>query len=275
MRLWGRLFGRELCRCCGSKVPRGPTKCWQCGVWTGGAHGTAKPGQWKKKPGFWKRLFSRGPTSGGRWYFAADNARGLRQIVFELGGIAPTDSRFDSLILKPDKYPGLLNDLSVGFFKTDSDPGPYLLIKTRSFSRAMAHEAVRLGFTFCHMPSGPVFAVFAQSPTTKRELKGACFIDQVYSMDKHSGLADLITEAFSKDTLTAVFADSGGMAGIRCVLDAEYPMERSLREIFAKEWSNLVSHGRETRGWGQGSFAASREELYARTPPNESPILQR
>ena len=60
MRLWGRLFGRELCRCCGSKVPRGPTKCWQCGVWTGGAHGTAKPGQWKKKPGFWKRLFSRG-----------------------------------------------------------------------------------------------------------------------------------------------------------------------------------------------------------------------
>lgn len=222
-----------------------------------------------------KKQSSNETASGERWYFAADNVRGLRQIVFELGGAAPADSCFGNLFLRPDKYSGLINDVSVGFFKTDSKPGPYLLIKTPRFSRAMAREAVRLGFTFCFMPSGPVFAVFAESPTTERELKGARFIDQVYSMDKHSGLVDLIIESFSKETLTTVFADSGAMTAIQCVQDVNYSMERSLRERFDKEWARLVSHGNYTRGWGAGSFAATRDELYARTPTNESSILQR
>jgi len=230
--------------------------------------------------GILSRLFGRqqspSGTTGEGWYLVARRAKSLRQIVFELNGEAPVDSRFDNLVLKPDKYSGLLSDLAVGFFKMEtSDPRPYLLIKTPSFSRAMAHEVVRIGFTFCYMPSCPVFAIFAQSPTTERELKvkGGCFIDQVYSIDKHSGLDDLITEAFSRNKLTVVFAESGGMFGTQCILDAEYHLDRSLQETYDKEWSDLCTYGNKIDGWGHGSFSASREELYERTPIDKSPII--
>lgn len=234
--------------------------------------------------GIFSRLFGRGSPevkdpataalgspAGAAWYFAEDKSRGLRQIVITIGKNPPSASRFGSLALNPQKYAPLLDsDVAVGFFASDSDPGPFLMIKTPNLAEKLSREPLNLAFSFCHMPSGPLFAIFGQSRSLEElfRKKGGCFIDQVYSV---TDFKDLITAAFKRSHLHIVFAQSGGMFGIQCVADAQYPLERALSRKFSDEWLSLVAHGRGRRP----SFEASREELYSKTPVSRSPIIAR
>jgi hypothetical protein len=224
--------------------------------------------------GIFSKLFNKHEASGDGWHFSVDANRGLRQVVFQLGKSSPAKSKFDNLILKPDKYQGLLADLAVGFFKTDSEGGPYLLVKTPGWSSTLSKEAVKIGFTFSHMPSGPVFALFADSPTIRSEVKGACFIDQVYSIHPSDGLVELVQEALSKKSLDVVFADNGGSTGTKCMYDSSYTFEQPLKDVFESELRKLSEYGNNLSGWGQFSFNASRDELYANTPTDKTPILK-
>ena len=218
---------------------------------------------------------SSGDSSEG-WYFAEDEAKGLRQIVLTLGPTSQSGSRFDNLVVQPDKYGPLLNDVATGFFRMHDDAGTFLMIKTPDFAKAAGNEKISVAFTFCHMPSGPLFVIFVHSASIEKNLPGGCFIDQVYSMDERSGFVDLITDAFAKSELYVVFAESGGMAGIKCVVDGQYVMEKSMLEKFWEEWGKLVAYGESIGDWGSSvGFQQSVDELYEITPVEECPILSR
>jgi len=212
-------------------------------------------------------------TSGERWYLVEDEDRGLTQIIYTLNGIDPVDSRFASLVLT-NKYATLNSDLATGFFRMVDDPGPFLMIKTPDYSKAVAIETVRVAFTFCYMPTGPVFAIFIHSPTLQEKLGQGAFIDQVYSMDLNSGFIDLIPDFFKKKEMNVIFAEAGGMFGTQCVLDNCYPIDQGLTEAFNDQWAKLVGYGQTCPQWGKsGQFDTSQEELYERTPISDCPIL--
>ncbi|MFH2046205.1 MAG: hypothetical protein ABIK92_13775 [Pseudomonadota bacterium] len=228
--------------------------------------------------GFWGKIFGNKNNNDIKivkngthhnWYFSEDKKRGLNQIVLNLDGRSATKSQFGNLILNRNKYGPLFSDLAVGFFDLDTNPGPFLLVKNSRYAKELANESITIAFTFCHMPSGPLFAIFMY-PNSKQERlpPGACFTDQVYNINDFK---DLITGSFKKDKMTIVFAQGGGMAGIDCLFDVEYIFNNSLHEKFIEQWSKLIEHGKSVRSI---SFEASREELYARTPTNESPILR-
>jgi len=178
--------------------------------------------------------------------------------------------------VQPDKYGPLLNDVATGFFRMHDDAGPFLMIKTPDFGKAVGNERMSVAFTFCHMPSGPLFAIFVHSASIQKNLPSSFFIDQVYSMDGRSGFVDLIRDAFAKPELYVVFAEAGGMAGIKCVVDGQYVMEESMLEKFSEEWERLVAYGESIGDWGSsGGFQQSVDELYERTPVEACPILPR
>ena len=206
-------------------------------------------------------------TTTSNWYFAQDKSKKLRQIVYTIGEATPVKSHLSSLIINPHKYYPLLGNLAVGFFAVDKEPATMLMIKTAGFADKISHETVKIAFTFCHMKAGPLFAIFVDSPSTEREIKGGCFIDQVYNI---VDFGEMIKETFKQDKLHVVFAQVGGMAGIECLYDADYPIDQSLRDKFFQEWNELVTHGLSL---GSFSFEACRNELYERTPVNQSPIL--
>lgn len=208
-------------------------------------------------------------TEGPNWYFAEDTERGLSQIVVLVDSQAASVSEFSNLVLNPSKYAPLLSELAVGFFQVDQRPGPGLLVKTPDFSREMAAEPITLGFTFCHMPLGPLFAVFVYSSTTRSKLATGCFIDQLYGLDDFERL---VTSAFNQAELRVVFAHHNGMTGIECVCDRTVGLDEPLRNVFSREWTKLSVYCAQL---SQISFEGSRQELYQRTPVMESPILPR
>jgi hypothetical protein len=186
------------------------------------------------------------------WYFAEDKRRGLSQIVLQLDGNAAVESQFGNLILRPNKYEPLNKDLAVGFFDLDNKPGPFLLVKNSRFAIELANEPVTLAFTFCRMPSGPLFAIFMHPNTTQERLPpGACFTDQVYSIDD---FRELITAAFEKEKMIIVFAEGVGMSAIECLFDVEFTFDKSLREKFREQWLKLIELRKSNRSISFGFY---------------------
>jgi hypothetical protein len=94
------------------------------------------------------------------WYFTERDDGKISQIGIEISETDYQDSIFDSLGLAR-KYENLMSrTFTTGFFRTDSSPGPFLLVRADECIEAFKDCPLKIIFSFNKFPSGGLIGIF-------------------------------------------------------------------------------------------------------------------
>jgi hypothetical protein len=146
---------------------------------------------------------------GTKWYFAEDLGKHLRQVVIEIPAGGDTKSQFGHLMLG-EKYHNLVTvPRATGFFSLESDPGPFLLVRTDSYVVPVRSAPKKIGFSFFKMNSSGILGIYIyidSDQMRKISAKEHPYLEIGYGLDMEDGVKR-IKDAFSKDSITMILAD--------------------------------------------------------------------
>ena len=181
--------------------------------------------------------------NGDGWFFAEDKSRRLRQVVFTFRGQRITPSQFKSTFTFPGQFKQLFygqSPFATGFFRTDRDPGPFLLV--RSWGTFPTGEEMidsftefRIALTFIQMPTSGLVVVFISSDSLQKYSQRG-YLECFYGLD----------EAFTRDLLADVirgeclYAALDGDSGFK--YDVKICMDDQCRLVLAREWSRISAY---------------------------------
>lgn len=177
------------------------------------------------------------------WYFAEDKSRGLRQVVFTFRGERTTPSRFKSTFMYPGEFKQLFYDQSpfvTGFFRTDCDPGPFLLVRSWGTFGSDAEtidsfQEFRVALTFIQTPTSGLVAVIISSGILEM-ISNKGFLECLYGLDK-AYTRDLIADVIRRDGLyVALDGDSGFK------YDAKINIDDPCRLVLTREWDRILAY---------------------------------
>jgi hypothetical protein len=257
----------------------------------------------RTSPGFWKRLFggARLPSKADRsdkravpapqtnWYSASDTRRKTRQVVIELPTGGAVGPKFGSLFLAAQYENLLAKSWSAGYFRTDADKGPFLLVRADGHVDKLRECGLRLAFSFYRGRAGGLFGLFvvANSPDLDRvsPSKRAVF-ECIYGLDiQHT--VDLIQDGLSRDSAYLCFADAAtnmmihqidesgkrrSLTAPACRFDRVYPVPAECQRALAQEFRELLGYHRAVAPTKR-DFPACLEEFSADFPPSSDPVL--
>jgi len=228
---------------------------------------------------FWKKLFgdkSKGKLTavekGEGWYFAEDKTRGLRQIVLTSKEERTTPSRFKSTFTFPGEFKQLFYDQSpfaTGFFRTDRDPGPFLLVRSWGTLKSGVEtidsfKEFCVALTFIQMPTSGLVVVFVSSDIPLRDISAKGFLEYFYGLDK-AFTRDLLADVIRRDGLYAALDGDSGFK-----YDVKIPLDDSCRDVLAREWDMLLSYHRGIR---LPDFQNATQSAFNLFPNKVDPIL--
>ncbi len=218
------------------------------------------------------------------WHFADDPERHLRQVVLDIPSPCWHESRFGSLLLAA-KYRMLLKSgWTADFFRTDSEPGPFLMVRADGLSGAMKSARLRIGFTFARRPTSGLFAVYVE-PLPSPEGSPHAFIEVVNGLDV-SEYRERVGAAFDSNGIDIVLADRSNMSvsivgddstSDECVApvavaEACVRVPAGMSSLLQHEWRELLAYHDALPAGGVDHVAATRE-FWDLMPTDSSPLL--
>jgi len=81
------------------------------------------------------------------WYTGEDKAKSVREVVIEVAQPQPVDSKFGMLMLGTKYHMLRANIWVAGFFRLESDRGPYLLIRADGHAGRLKNQPFRVALT--------------------------------------------------------------------------------------------------------------------------------
>ena len=225
------------------------------------------------------------------WYRAEDEQRSVRQLVLDDLRGGAQEPEFGSLGLSR-KYENLLSgSWCAGWFRTDAQPGPFLLVRADGRVELFRACPLRVAFSFFREPAGGLLGIFvagqdeslrAASPT------GLGVVEIIYGLDDPD-IVGRIRDGLARDALHICFADaSTGMSmevldasgGIReltppqCRFDRIFPLPQELRSPLLREFDELLEYHRRlpTR---KRDYIKSMRQLEGDFQADADPILTR
>lgn len=225
------------------------------------------------------------------WYIASDERRKVRQVVIELPAGGARDSKFGSLGLAA-KYENLLSQTwCAGYFRTDAEKGPFLLVRADGHVAKLKESPLRVAFSCYREPSGGVLGVFvaAENPELRKASQtGHAVFECVYGLD-FQDTVERIRDGLSRDVIHLCFADaatnmrmsmidasgqSREMTAPACRFDRVFPVPDDCRRALVEEFRELMAYHRSLAP-SRRDYTRSMQQLSADFPASEHPILNR
>lgn len=228
-----------------------------------------------------------------QWYQSTDTRKNVRQIVVEIPPAQDTQSQFGMMFFGAKYLQLMTNTWTTGFFRMDSDPGPFLLVRGDRAAGKLRGLPLRLAFAFYRMRAGGIFAIYLEidSPEVKEQLRQQgltvhaprILFETFYGLDTED-TTSLIRDGLARDPLRICFAEgdgpgemSGGMfsgSSINAQFDVVVSIPPECRRILAKEWENILKYHKAVPPASR-SFASGGRQLQAENPITESVVLGR
>ena len=229
-------------------------------------------------------------TTNIEWYFAEDNNKDLRQVVLCIPQGLQKESRFGTLMLSA-KYRNLIeSEHGTGFFRMDSDAGPFLLTRLDGYTDKLVEGSIKIAFSFFRTEYGGLVGIYIGM-----ESRSLCeafdkpypFLEMINGLDERDTTVKLYDDAFSKETLVVSIADrsmsttsfydenSGSFSEAnspQCVYDIDIDLPQECREVLQKELADVLSYHDNMSGYSR-DFQQSVQCVYGVMPMGENPIL--
>ncbi len=220
------------------------------------------------------------------WYTAEDKAKSVREVVLEVTQAHPVESKFGMLMLGTKYHMLQANVWVTGFFRLDSDPGPYLMLRADGHAGRLKNQPFRVAFCFYRMKAGGLVAVFVDFP--KLKLAGVPSAPYVlFEMIRGIDMDDerqRISDAINRPQLHMCFAEGdgpgenlpgGGWFGsaINASYDVLTDIDAQCREALNREWKSLLDYHQSVGG--RRDFQASIQQMQSENPLTHNPIVDR
>lgn len=221
------------------------------------------------------------------WYAAEDKAKSVREVVVEVPQPRPVDSKFGTLMLGTKYHMLRANAWVTGFFRLESDPGPYLMLRADGHADRLKNQPFRVAFCFYRMKAGGLVAVFVDFP--KLKIAGAPSAPYVlFEMIRGIDMEDerqRIGDAINRPQLHMCFAEGdgpgqdlpgGGWSGgsINASYDVLAYIDAECREALNREWKALLDYHKSISG-GRRDFQASIQQMRSENPLTHNPVVDR
>ena len=221
------------------------------------------------------------------WYAAEDQRRSVREVVVEATRPRPVGSRFGKLTLG-EKYRTLMARFwAVGFFRLESDPGPYLLLRADGHTTRLRDQPFRVAFCFYRMKAGGLFALFVDFPNLRISTSPSApyvLFETIRGIDLDDERRR-IRGAIALPRLRLCFAEGEGPGeGLGCSIwtsdaidalcDVPIDLDPQCREALHREWESLLDY-HDTLSGERRNFAASVRRLQSENPMTHNPIIDR
>ncbi|KPA13846.1 hypothetical protein MHK_005960 [Candidatus Magnetomorum sp. HK-1] len=220
------------------------------------------------------------------YYTAEDKSKSVREVILDVINPNPVNSKFGMMMLG-SKYHMLRSNVWVtGFFRLDSDPGPYLMLRSDGYCDKLKNQTFRVAHCFYRMRQGGLFAIFVDFP--KLKLSGIPSGDFVlFEMIRGIDMDDekeRISDAISRSNLHICFAEGDGPgeehdgmwsgASINAKFDVIVEMSQECRNELNKEWMSLLDYHRSLSSTVR-DFTESFQQLQMENPLTHNPIVDR
>ena len=218
------------------------------------------------------------------WYQAQDEKKSLRQIVISIPPGNEKASKF-GILLFGAKYLHLMSATSAaGFFRTDDEPGPYLLVRGDGIASKLRGSPIRVALSFYHMKAGGLCAVFVDvdSPAIQAKLsRSQVLFEMIYGLDT-ADTKRLVKDALDREILHLCFAEGDGpvearggvysSSGIEAQFDVEVPLPADCRAALRREWESILSYHASVPA-ARRDFRESGRQMEDENSQGEDPIL--
>ncbi|KPA13116.1 hypothetical protein MHK_006675 [Candidatus Magnetomorum sp. HK-1] len=221
------------------------------------------------------------------YYTAEDKYKSVREVVLDVTNPSPVDSKFGMMMLGSNYHMLRSNVWVTGFFRLDSDPGPYLMLRADGgYCDKLKNQPFRVAHCFYRMKQGGLFAIFIDFP--KLKLSGIPSGDYVlFEMIRGIDMDDekeRISDAINRSNLHICFAEGdgpgeefGGMwsgGSINAEYDVIVELSQECRNELNKEWESLFEYHRSLSA-GRRDFNDSIQQMQAENPLTHNPIVDR
>lgn len=171
-----------------------------------------------------------------------------------------------------------------GFFRLDSEPGPFLLVRADAYAEAIAHSSLRVAFAFYRMSNGGVFTVFVDADNkalTEQSGRANLLFEMFYGLDQEDTIS-LLRAALGRESLHLCFAEGKDTAKrdsdvivsspIRAVHDVVLEIPLDCRNAMLKELDELLSHHQSIPA-NSRDFKESALQVQRENPSGKNSIL--
>lgn len=220
------------------------------------------------------------------YYLAESAAKHVHQVVIELPKGSEQESKFGMMFFSGKFLPFMMTAWTTGFFRMDSDPGPFLMIRGDNVASKLRGSSMKVAFCFYQMTAGALVTVYvhADCPEVAKNLKYPIVLfEMAYGCDQED-TRNLIRDAFSSEHLHLCFAEGDGpgemVGGAFCgsSVDAQYdiivPLSSECRKVLNQELDAALKYHASLPA-NRRDFQQSGQQMYAENPQTESPILPR
>lgn len=231
------------------------------------------------------------------WYFARDPQRRARQIVIHLPPAKDEPSKFGSLALAGQYEHLLSKSWCAGYFRLDSDPGPFLLVRCDKAVELLRTCPLRVAISFYREPAGGLFGLYVTvdesragsdvvAQVRRASPNGQALFECLNGLDYQKGV-DLIRDALARDVIHMCFARASSNLTVEQLqpdgtfrrmtppagcFDKTYPVPEDCRQLIVKEFQELVAYHRAIAP-SKRSFPDSISELSQHFPESADPVL--
>ena len=220
------------------------------------------------------------------WYRTESAAKSVRQVVIEIPPGLDMNSKFGMILLGVIYRDLMMNTWGLGFFRLDSDRGPFLMVRGDRVVNELRNCPMKVAFCFYRMKAGGLVAVYAYAdcPAVAQRLTDRIVLfEMVYGCDQND-TRQLILDAISRDALHICFAEGDGpgkMSGgafissaIRAQYDVVIPLPPECRAALKEELAALLNYHSSLLA-NLRDFQRSGQQMWAENPQGVDPILPR
>lgn len=220
-----------------------------------------------------------------KWYFAQNEQKNVREVVFNVPIPRPIESRFGMMFLGT-KYHVLRSNVWVtGLFRMDNDPGPYLLLRADGYIDQLKNESLRVAFCFYRMKAGGLFAIFVDFPELNiPDIPSSPYVlfEMIRGID-YEDVRQRIQDTINRPQIHICFAEGDGPgehhpdgswsgSAINASFDILIDIDDECREVLNREWRTLLNYHNSISSVRQ-NYQSSIQQMQRKNPLSQNPII--
>lgn len=213
-----------------------------------------------------------------KWYQGEDKPKSVTQVVIDINALQPLESDFETLLLA-GKYNVIKERIwTAGYFRLDSKPGPFLIIKADGYLDQLKNQRLRLSHCFYKFKNGGLYVLFIDFPELR--IPGNPY-DPFVLFEMSRGIDEederqRIEDALSLSELRICFAEAhaeGIMHGMRGEFDVVVKLDEDCRTALRNEWNSMLEHHKKTStSWSD--FDIVTKQWMSENPVSRNPIIE-
>ena len=220
------------------------------------------------------------------WYQAQDSSKSVRQVVIEVPEPKAVSPKFGMMMLGSKYHILRTNVWCAGYFRMDSDTGPYMLLRADGYASKLQGQQLRVAHCFYRMKNAGLYAIFIDFPKLKlSHIPSGPFV--LFEMIRGIDMEDersRISDGINRPDLHICFAEgdgpgeeSGGVwqgGPINALFDVLVEFGNDARQALNQEWDSLLDYHRSLPS-GKRHFQAGFQQMQTENPLSRNPIIDR